>query len=161
MLAGCHANPPECCVLLNSDFEQFDGWGTARPSDLNEAQAHSGRYSLQLPAGAEYGNAYRTRFDRCPRPLHYLYLSAWVYVPGQHTGSTQLVMEIDCHGRQPNVWQTFAIDEVVKRYHKWEPVYKRFRLPDGLAATDDLKLYVWHREAGDNIWLDDLRLEGE
>jgi hypothetical protein len=40
-LAGCGAD--ERCLLLNSDFEQFDGWVTPAPPFLSTEKAHSGR----------------------------------------------------------------------------------------------------------------------
>lgn len=163
LMVGCHAARPAAeCVLLDSDFEQFDGWIQPLPAFLNTEQAHTGHYSLRLAEGAEYSPSYHALLDRCSFIPRHLYLSAWVYAPSGRMRSTKLVTEINCHGRRPNVWVPFELEEVVKRYQKWEFVHRTIHLPIDLEATDELKVYVWHPETGgERIWLDDIKLTGE
>lgn len=163
LLAGCHApGRPAECVLLDSDFEQFDGWVQPLPAFLVTDQVHSGRYALRLAEGAEFGPAYHTTLGRCayvPRRLH---LSAWVYAPSGRIRSTILVTEVNCQGRRPNVWVGFELEGVVKRYQKWEFVHSTIQLPADLLPDDEVKVYLWHPEAsGERLWLDDIKLIGE
>ncbi|RZK47760.1 MAG: hypothetical protein EOO59_17455 [Hymenobacter sp.] len=162
-MTGCRR---EQCTLLSSDFEQYAGWtaspGTEPPAWLTTEQAHSGRYSQRILAGQEYGAEYRTTLSQCGFVPRRLLLSAWVYAPSGRIGSTKLVVYVDCHGRRPAIWQGFDIEQVVKRYRKWEQVQQPFALPSDVEPGDEVKVLLWHPEPqGENIWLDDLRLLGE
>lgn len=150
--------PP--CLLLNTDFEQFEGWIRPLPAFLSTEQAHSGRYAYRVLPGEEFGSGFSTTLGACGFVPGRLRLSSWVYLPNGRVGSTYLVLSINCHGRRPDVWAGLQLSEVVKRYQRWEPVHKIIRLPSDLAPTDELKVYVWHAEpSGTVTWLDDLKLE--
>ncbi|RSK31154.1 hypothetical protein [Hymenobacter metallilatus] len=161
LLAGCGPAPSDSCVLLQSDFEQFEGWAHPLPPFLSTEQAHSGRYSYRLVEGTDFGSKFQQPLGiSCAFVPRKLRLSGWVYLPSGRIGSTKLVVEINCQGRRKNVWECLEVQEVVKRYGKWEYVQKIIRLPPDLEPSDILQLYVWHVEAGDPTWFDDLRLEG-
>lgn len=163
LLPGCQPPADEACVLIQSDFEQFEGWFDPLPGFLNTEQAHSGRYSYRLGNGAEYGSVYRTTLanTRCEGVPRRLRLSAWVYLPSGRIRKTKLVVQVDCHGRRPNVWRALEVSEVVRRYQQWERVQKNIALPTDLDPSDELQFYVWHAEAnGEPTWVDDLLVEG-
>lgn len=161
VLAGCAPRAGEGSVLLRNDFEQLAGWGPAE-AFLTTEQAHSGRYALRVPAGKEYGGGYRARLqDICAFVPTRLRLQSWVYLPSGRTRATHLVVQVLCHGRRPDIWQSLQVDLVVQRYQKWERVFKAIRLPAGLEPSDELQLYVWHVDpTGEPTYFDDLTVEG-
>jgi hypothetical protein len=160
LLAGCQTGADRPCVLVNSDFEQFEGWVRPLPEFLSTEQAHSGRYSYRVPTNVEYGVGYVTKLSACDVVPRRLRLSSWVYLSSGRIRSTKLVVQIMCHGRRPDVWESLEVQEVVKRYQQWEPIHKIIYLPDDLDPTDEVKVYVWHMEAGgETTWFDDLKLE--
>jgi hypothetical protein len=160
MLAGCMPPADKACILLFSDFEQFEGLFSPLPAFLTEEQAHSGRHSYRMAPKAEFGPGYSTTLEKCGFVPRKMRLSGWVYLPSGRIRSTVLVVTVDCHGRRPDVWQGINIDESVERYRVWVPVQKIMKLPDGLEPTDELKFYVWHNDTnGELLFLDDLKLE--
>lgn len=163
LVAGCRR---EQGMLLQSDFEQYEGWtdsaGTKPPAWLTTTHAHAGRYSQSIPAGQEYGAEYRAALNKCGFVPRRLLLNTWVYLPSGRTGSTELVVYVDCHERRPAIWRSIHLEQVVKRYQKWEQVQQTFPLPSDVEPGDEVRVSLWHPEPlGENIWLDDLRLLGE
>lgn len=160
LLTACSASADERCTLLNSNFEQFEGWISPLPAFLTTEHVHSGRYACFIGQGAEYGPVYGTTLDACPFLPHKLRLSGWVYLPSGHV-STVLVVAINCHGRRPDIWEGLVLDEVVTRYQVWVPVQKHISLPDDLLPTDEIKLSIWHNYPNaEAAFLDDLKIEG-
>jgi hypothetical protein len=161
--AGCHgADYKTECLLLHSDFEQYEGWVSPLPVVLSAEQAHSGRYSEHLGPGVVYGPAHQAVLGNCDFMPGRLHLSAWAYLPNGRVRSTNLIVEVNCHGRRPNIWLGLELEQVVKRYQKWEYVQKYIRLPADMDASDEIRVYLWHPESdGDNLWLDDIQLTGE
>ncbi|WP_035565069.1 hypothetical protein [Hymenobacter sp. IS2118] len=160
LLAGCGAAPEERCVLLSSDFEQFEGWVSPLPSFLTTERAHSGRYSYYVGDGAEFVAPYRTTLEGCAFMPSRLRLQAWTYLTSGLIRSTKLVVEIRCHGRRPDIWRGLEVSQVVRRYQKWEHLTKTIHLPADLAPTDEVLVYVWCPERGAAKYFDDITLEG-
>ena len=161
--AGCHgADYKTKCVLVSSTFEQYEGWVSSLPAVLSAEQAHSGRYSERLGRGVGAGPAHRVLLGNCGFMPSRLHLGAWVYLPSGRIRSTDIVVEVNCHGRRPTMRLSLEIEQNVKRYQKWEYVQKYIRLPADMKATDELSVYLRHLESeGDNLWLDDIQLTGE
>ncbi len=158
-LTACATAGQESCTVFTSDFEQFQGWVSPLPSFLTTDLAHSGRYAYRMAREEEFGPGYATTLETCPFVPRELRLSGWVYLPSGRI-STSLVLAINCHGRRPDVWEGFNLDEVVTRYQVWVPVQQHIRLPDDLLPTDELKFYVWHQQISSDVaTLDDLKLE--
>jgi hypothetical protein len=162
-LAGCQrAERPSECLLVESDFEQFEGWVAPLPAVLSTEHVHSGRYAEHLADGMVYGPPHLTKLAKCDFVPRRLRLQAWVYLPSGRIRSTNIIVEIDCHGRRPNIWTGLEIEQAVRRYQKWERVQKYIHLPADMEASDELKMYLWHPETnGENLWLDDIQLIGE
>ncbi len=149
----------EKCTLIASDFEQFQGW-VDPPAFLSTEHAHSGRYAYHMDRQTEFGASFITPLSACPFVPRRLWLSGWVYYPTGSVSAT-LVVAINCHGRRPDVWEGFSLDQVVTRYGVWVPVRKYIRLPQDLLPSDEVKFYVWHGNPyTDSAFLDDLKLEG-
>lgn len=159
LLTACSPGQPR--LVFFSDFEQFEGWVSPLPAFLTTEQAHSGQYSYRMGPREEFGPGYATTFEKngfVPRRLR---LSGWAYLPSGRIRSTILVINVQCHGRRPDVWEGMDIDESVARYQVWVPLQKHIRLPDDLLPSDELKFYVWHSDVnGELTFLDDLKLEG-
>lgn len=159
-LGGCRPAADTAGLLLNTDFEQFEGWVTPLPAFLSTEQAHSGRYAYRVAPGQEFGAAFTAPLGACGFVPGRLRLSSWAYLTDGRVRATYLVLSVNCHGRRPDIWEGLQLSEVVKRYQRWEPVHKIIKLPADLAPTDELKVYVWHAEPdGTPTWLDDLKLE--
>ncbi|MDB5266970.1 MAG: hypothetical protein JWP58_10 [Hymenobacter sp.] len=158
-MAGCAKDESNVCVLMNSDFEQFDGWVPTLPPFLSEAKAHSGRYSYFVGAGAEFAGTYHTTLERCGFIPSRLQLRGWTYLSSGLIRATNVVVEVRCHDRRPNIWRALAIDQVVRRYQQWEPITKTILLPSDLEPTDEVWVSVWCPERGDSKYFDDLTLE--
>lgn len=162
LLSACAARPDEPCVLLDSDFEQFEGWVRPLPEWLSTEQARSGSYAYRVPDHEEYGGGYvKTLGSMCAFVPQRLRISGWVWLPNGRIRSTKLVVEVKCHGRRPDVWTGLEISQVVKRFQLWEPIEKTIALPADLQPSDELKVYVWHMEKeAEPTYLDDLKVEG-
>ena len=160
-LAGCAPAAGPDATLLRTDFEQLAGWGPA-DAFLTTERAHSGRYAMRVPAGQEFAGNYRAPLGSvCAFVPTRLRLQSWVYLPSGRSRDTQLVVQVLCHGRRPDVWRALAVDLVVQRYQKWERVFKYIRLPAGLDPSDELQVYVWHSDpTGEPTYFDDLTVEG-
>lgn len=160
MLPACTTTNQETCTVFTSDFEQFQGWVSPLPAFLTTDLVHSGRYAYRMSRESEFGPGYATTLSACSFVPRELQLSGWAYLPSGRI-SNALVVAINCHGRRPDVWEGFNLDEVVTRYQVWVPVRWHISLPDDLDPTDELKFYVWHQRGdADVATLDDLTLEG-
>lgn len=158
-LTACSATEGPC-TIFESDFEQFQGWVSPLPSFLTTDYVHSGRYAYHMDRKEEFGPGYATTLGDCPFVPTQLQLSGWVYLP-HGVVSSVLVVAINCHGRRPDIWKGFYLDEVVTRYGVWVPIQDYIKLPDDLEPSDELKFYVWHQNRYfDVAFLDDLKLEG-
>lgn len=155
-LAGCQA-PPE--VVINCDFEGFEGWTTLPPS-LTTEQAHSGQHAIKIEQSREYTPVYSQKLGGVlPHAPRHLRLHAWAYLPDGRIRGSVLVVQVLRQGRGRDVWQGLNLDQVVKRYAKWEPVQHTIELPPGLNPNDSFLIYIWHREPGTAFYLDDFQLE--
>lgn len=158
LLAGCGGPGQQ---LLSSDFEQFDGWQVQAPAGLSFEQAHSGHYSLKTTPGQAYSSGYLAPLGHglpfVPRRVR---VEAWVYLPDGRTREASLVLQVSPPNGENKVWERIHLENVVKRYAKWERVEKTYVLPAGLKATDPLRIYLWTPELSDiPVYLDDLRVQ--
>ena len=158
-LAGCrHAARQE---VLRLDFENpgapLAGWTMGNAAVPSAATAHAGQNAGLVSAAGEYGFSYVSTWEQLASP-HRLRLHTWAWLP--HSGiKGQLVLEIK-RGNQPLYWQTMSFSEPITRYRQWEAVEQDFFLPDSLAPTDAVKLYVWRAAATpEDAYLDDLTLK--
>lgn len=158
LLAGCRSAVEKETVLLNCSFEEFEGWSQPIPTMLSTEKAHSGRYSYCVKQGDDFAGNYHTSLSDCPEPPTMMRLDGWTYLPNVPIGATILVLEVHCHGRRPDVWKGIGIDQVVRRYEKWEHFTKTFRMLNDLLPSDEVKLYAWCPERGPTKYFDDLKL---
>ena len=158
LLAGCRSTKEKETVLLSTDFEEFEGWSQPVPAMLSTEKAHSGRYAYCVKQGDDFAGNYHASLSGCLEPPTMMRLEGWTYLPNVPIGSTMLVLEVHCHDRRPDVWKAISIDQVVKRYEKWEHFTKTFRMPGDLLPSDEIKLYAWCPERGPVKYFDDLKL---
>jgi hypothetical protein len=156
LLTAC-GPPPE--ILLDTDFEQFEGWNITPPAGLTTELAHSGHYAIKTEPGMDYAGTYSTPLARLPFVPRQLDLSMWVNLTNGRTREISLIVVVQRDGRGPDVWTNLPLQEVVKRYGQWEHVQHTVYLPSDLSPQDRLKLYLWHQDlGGEATYLDDLRI---
>jgi hypothetical protein len=160
LLAGCTSADDDHYLLFNSDFEQFQGWVEPLPAFLTTEKARSGRYAFRVSENTEFSNACRTTLEGLPFLPSKLRLQAWTYLPNRFIGSTSVVVQVNCHGRRPNIWNRLALEQVVTRYEQWEYLTKTIDLPADLEPTDEVTIYIWCPTGGPPRYFDDLTLEG-
>lgn len=148
--------------LAVADFED-PGPVNGPPPALPGFTAHSGANVLTVATGAEFADILPAQPLRalCPagRVPRRLRVQAWVWVPSGRIRNTILVAAVNCAGRRRDVWQGLAINQVVRRFHKWEKVQLTVPLPADLQPTDHLTIYCWHQEAnGEATYIDDVEV---
>jgi hypothetical protein len=156
---GLGANPFRVAEL---DFEQ-PGPGIGPPPGLPGFRAHSGANVLTVATGTEFTPIYPARALGLAVPAgvpRRLRLRAWVWLPSGRTRNTVLVATVNCGGRRPDVWQGLSLNQVVRRFQKWERVELPVTLPADLVPFDQLTVYVWHQEAdGEPTYVDDVEID--
>ena len=160
LLAGCTTSGDDHYLLVDSDFEQFQGWVDPLPAFLTTEKVRSGHYSFRVSDNTEFTNACHTTLEGLPFLPSKLRLQAWTYLPGRFIGSTMVVLQVNCHGRRPNLWSGLALEQVVTRYEQWEHLTKTISLPADLDPTDEVTVYVWCPTGGPPRYFDDFTLEG-
>lgn len=155
--SGTEATPEN--LISRNDFEAIEGWGPATPS-LTTAKAHSGRYSIKVDSGVEYGMSYITPLSKAsPSRLQKLEVSAWAMLTGKE-GNANLVVEVKnpADDSQKIFWESLEIGKESKSLNKWQEVRKIFTLPANVEPTHELRVYLWRAGATQPVYLDDVTI---
>ncbi|WP_084444919.1 carbohydrate binding domain-containing protein [Hymenobacter roseosalivarius] len=145
-------------TLVNTDFDEFRGWVSNADSSLSNRQAHSGRYSLTVGGGREYGMTFKYPLGELaavkPRTLH---VQAWVRVE-ETTTPAQLVVEVTKPVTSERVfWRGVHLFGGSKP-GKWTKLETDLVMPDNIAFDQILGVYMWGNGAQKPVYLDDLRI---
>ena len=146
-------------VIAHNDLESAEGWAPANPS-LTTAKAHSGRYSMRVDNGTEYGVGYGALLAKVsPTRLKKLELSAWVLLTGKET-EAKLVIEVKnpADDSQKVFWDAIILGDEVKELNKWTEVKKTFTMPENIAPTHELRFYLWRGGSSQPVFVDDVTL---
>ncbi|QJX46931.1 hypothetical protein HMJ29_08290 [Hymenobacter taeanensis] len=145
-------------VLTDTSFEEVYGWGID-PATLTRERAHSGMYSMRVDPAHEYSMTYSVVIGQMsPRKVKKIKLSAWVFLPSENTKAILGVQIVDPDQGYKEVFGDGVKMETVKEYNKWVQVEKVMELPETLAPTHNLKLFLWRAAAVDPVYVDDVRL---
>jgi hypothetical protein len=145
-------------TLVSTDFDEFRGWVSNADSSLSNKQAYSGRYSLTIGAGREYGMTFKYPLGELaavkPRTLN---VQAWVRTE-ETTTPAQLVIEVVKPGTNERVfWKGIHLFGGSKP-GKWTKLNTDLVMPDNVAFDHILGVYMWGNGAQKPVYLDDLKI---
>jgi Carbohydrate binding domain len=159
-LAGCSDSKTEDTpenLISRNDFESLEGWAPTNPS-LTTVKAHSGRYSVKVDSGVEYGISYISPLSKAsPTRLQKVQVSAWVMRMGKDANAN-LVVEVKnpANDAQKIFWESLEIGKETKAVNEWTEVKKTFTLPATIEAAHELRVYLWRAGATQPVFLDDV-----
>ncbi|WP_159437460.1 carbohydrate binding domain-containing protein [Hymenobacter daecheongensis] len=149
-------------MLAANDFENLDGWLADSPAlaTLNQAKAHSGRYSTMVSAGHDYSLGYNNTLGRLsPEWPAKLTVGAWVLLPNDQAAA-KLVVEIK--GTDPAapslVYQAIELPKAVKLSNKWQYVEQTIAMSGTAKPDSKLLVYLWRADSKEPVYLDDLKI---
>jgi hypothetical protein len=149
-------------VLTDTSFEEVLGWGGIDPSMLTRERAHTGVFSMRVDKDHEYSLTYDVALGKMsPRKVKKIKLNAWVFLPSENTKAILGVQVIDPDQGNKETFGDGLKMETVHDYNKWVQIEKEMELPESLAPTHHLKLFLWRAAAVDPVYVDDLRLSIE
>lgn len=145
-------------TLMHTDFDELRGWMSTTDSSLSNRQAHSGRYSLIIGAGREYGLTFKYPFGELtatkPRTLR---VQAWVRTE-ETTTPAQLIVEVTKPVTNERIfWQGIHLFGGSKP-GKWTKLKTDLVMPNNIASDQILGVYMWGNGAQKPVYLDDLRI---
>lgn len=145
-------------TLINTDFDGFQGWVNNGSGSLTNKYAHSGRYSITVGGGKEYGLTFGAPLGQLmaakPRKVH---VQGWVRVEEANT-PVQLVVQVTKPGTDEKVfWKGLPLSAGTK-VGQWTELKSDITLPDNVAFDQLLGVYMWGNNAGKPVYLDDLRI---
>lgn len=161
-VAACSGNKagevPANRVAMN-DFESMDGWGVISPS-LTTEKAHSGRYSVKVDRETEYSIGYTNPLIRvASTKIKKLHVHGWVML-GNPQAKGVIVVQVTnpAKGGEKIYWEALDVRSAAKTLNRWTEIDKDFDLPDTIASTHELRVYMWRTAPDGLIYLDDLEL---
>ena len=141
-----------------SDFEELEGWMPAAP--LTTEKAHSGKYSVMVGNGAEFGLGYGNTLGKMSATkISKLTVSGWALRTGlQAKGVIVVAITNPANPAESVFWQALDIHEQVKTYNTWTKVSKEFTLPATIQPTYQIKVYLWLAGSTQPTFLDDVEI---
>ena len=150
-------------VITRNDFENVQGWGGANESGVTSEKAHSGKYSVCVNPQIEFSYTYIRQLAQMSsgKPKR-ITVSAWAWVPDKDCKAS-LTLEIKHSPEKgtPVMYDGMELSSTVRSFKSWEKVSKTFVLPDSVAATNQLKLYMWRGSSPRPVYLDDISIKVE
>lgn len=162
-LAACSSNtefgtPGD--YITRNDFESMMGW-IPDASALTKDHAHSGQYAIQVNPEHEFSLTYTAMLGNVsPHKLRGIKLEAWVFLPDDKTTGVLGVQILDpAQGNKEIFGSGINLPETVKEYGKWVQVSKDIMLPDNIAYTHNLKVFLWRAGTASTVYVDDLSIK--
>ncbi|WP_345113007.1 hypothetical protein [Hymenobacter algoricola] len=148
---GCQvAEKKEVAVLEDYENHPDNVW-------ITNEKVHSGNWACKITPQNVYGPGITRSWELLGHPTR-LRVSAWVIMP--HGRATAALVVEAKRDNATIYYRLLPIEQVVKRYNQWEQVYDTFTLPETMAPTDVVKVYLWQiGEKRNTIYMDDLMLE--
>ncbi|TGE15652.1 hypothetical protein [Hymenobacter elongatus] len=145
-------------TLVNTDFDGLQGWVNNSTGTLSNKYAHSGKYSLTVGGGKEYGLTFSAPLGQLmatkPRKMN---VQGWVRTEEANT-AVQLVIQVTKPGTDEKVfWKGLPLFGGTKP-GQWTELKTDIILPDNIGFDQVLGVYLWGNNAGKPVYLDDLRI---
>ncbi|GAA4017033.1 hypothetical protein GCM10022408_33230 [Hymenobacter fastidiosus] len=162
LLVGCGGSDTavkDDKTLVDTNFDNLVGWVDNASGSLSKKFAHSGKYSLTVGGGTEYGGAaFHSPLGQItatkPRKLT---LHGWVRTDEPNTPA-QLVVQVTKPGTDEKVfWKGLPLSAGSKP-GEWTELKADLVLPENVANDQILGVYLWGNSAGKPIFLDDLTI---
>lgn len=162
LLAGCgnsdKVSEVDPKMMIDTNFDDLQGWVNNATGSLNNKVAHSGRNSITVGAGKEYSLTFTSPLGQLiaakPRKLH---LEAWVRTEEANTPAQLVVQVAKADSDEKLFWKGIPLAEGSK-IGQWTEVKADLALPDGISSDNVLSVYMWGNNSGKTVYLDDLRL---
>ncbi|ALD22038.1 hypothetical protein [Hymenobacter sp. DG25A] len=147
--------------ITRNDFEAMMGW-IPDATALTKEHAHSGEYAIQVNPNQEFSLTYTAMLGNVsPHKLRGIRLEAWVYLPDDKTTGVLGVQILDpSQGNKEIFGDGINLQETIRDYKKWVLVSKDITLPDNIAYTHNLKVFLWRAGTASTVYVDDLSLKG-
>lgn len=150
-------------VITRNDFENVQGWGGANEGSVTTEKAHSGKYSICVNPQIEYSYTYSRQLGQMSsgKPKR-LTVSGWAWVPDKEAKAA-LILEIK-HSPEKNTpvfYEGMELAATIQGFKSWEKVSKTYVLPDSVAITNQVRLYMWRGSSPRPVYLDDISIKIE
>ena len=161
-LAGCgdNATTRPDNLLAGNDFEGLEGWTNEVPMPaLTRDKAHSGVYSVRVGPGVDYSNGFIGTLGKlsATKPTQ-IQVKGWAYVPTGPTGAALVTQLMDPAAPKPVVWESLALDKLVKKRNEWTEVEKTITVPANANPNFKLYVYLWSGGQPNVAYLDDVQI---
>ena len=126
---------------------------------LTTEKAHSGKYSVLVKPGVDYGLGYGGTLGKLSttRPAK-ITVSAWVFLPSNQAAS-QLVTEIkDPATNKVQLWEGIDLPKTVKKFNEWQKVEKTITIPVDATASSRIMIYPWRGNSSQTVYVDDVEV---
>ncbi|KAA9331348.1 hypothetical protein F0P96_13960 [Hymenobacter busanensis] len=145
-------------AITATNFDDYEGWVPENAS-LTRERAHSGKFSIKVDGNSEFSMGYVNLLGKIsPRKMRKLHLKAWAFLPS-NKAAAKLGMQItDPSTGQEIFGDGIKLTDQVTSFNKWVEVEKDITLPDNIAPTQLLKLFLWRDSASEPAYIDDLSL---
>ncbi|UOG73108.1 hypothetical protein MTX78_13335 [Hymenobacter tibetensis] len=154
LLSGCQSDSPT--TVLQVGYEDVHGTTAPDPDWLADTIAHTGQWSNQFLATADYGPSIIKTWSELGSPQH-LRIGGWVWLP-HGLMHAALVVVVERNGEAIH-YRMLPIQEVVKRYKQWQLIHQTHFLPPNMQDTDQVKIYLWQWGYHYKFYFDDLFVE--
>jgi hypothetical protein len=137
-----------------NDFETVGKWesDSYRFTDAS----HSGEYATRVDTGQDFSITWKRKIDSGSRDS-FVQASVWYtgeYMPTQ----AALVISIDDNGKVV-YWQEVDLKEYFNPEKKWNKAVIQRTLPAPLPKATNMSIFVWNKNSGDIVYLDDMRVD--
>ncbi len=137
------------------DFEEIKPVG--KDSMLvSEDFAHSGTHSIKLDNNTEYSPGITETLGAISSTAGIVNASVWVYLPDTNTIAS-MVITFEANGKATD-WYSVPLKDYTHQPNKWAQIVGSKSIPNGSAANDLMKVYIWNQDKK-TLYFDDLEVK--
>lgn len=161
ILVGCRpkyeATPK---AVTASDFENVQGWIPCKESNLFTIQkddAYSGKYSMRVKDGQGFSFIFKGKLkDFCDKKVNWIsYTAMYKKISGRVRG-TSVVCEVTDSLNKRLAWIDSELHFKLIVKDQWTEIKSRFDISKINNPSNNIALFVWNKETGDEIIIDDV-----
>ena len=155
------ASDSQAGLLTSNDFEHLSGWNDSpATATLSTEKAHSGKYSVVVKPGMDYGLGYGNLLSNfsVTRP-NKITVSAWVYLPSKQAEAVFVTQITEPATNKVYLWDGISLAKEVKKFNTWQKIEKTITIPAEATATSRIQLYPWRGNSGQPVYIDDVEVK--